>query len=181
MVVQNFVTCEGRYGITLLYHMRFLLHFHGDQPLNLPFFLLKSLTKMESKVQHHPANLANSLFHHGLIKILVEDHLKSRRKMWDRFLYQYGFSTRGPIEAASIQTHVTHRCHRLILTRSSGSSSSSPQDSHDQIPTSMAKEVVPNFVAYESTAPTEPLPNEGPTRPITRRVGKRLHVELDPP
>jgi hypothetical protein len=42
MVVQNFITYEGRYGITLLYHMRFLLHFHGDQPLNLPFFLLRS-------------------------------------------------------------------------------------------------------------------------------------------
>ena len=63
MAVQNFITYEGRYGITLLYHMIFLLHFHGDQPLNLPFFLLKSLTKMESKVQHHPANLANNLFH----------------------------------------------------------------------------------------------------------------------
>ena len=87
IVVQIFVPCEGRYGITLLYHMRFLLHFHDDQPLNLPFFLLRSLTKMESKVQHHPTNLDNIIFHHGLVKILVEDHLRSRRKTWDRFLY----------------------------------------------------------------------------------------------
>ena len=104
MEVQNFITCEGRYGITLLYHMRFLLHFHSDQPLNLPFFLLKSLTKMEFKVQHHPTNLANSLFHHGLVKILVEAHLKSWRKTWDRFLYRYGFSATEPIGFASTQT-----------------------------------------------------------------------------
>jgi hypothetical protein len=50
IAIHNFVTCEGRYGVTLLYHMRFLLHFYGNQPLNLPFFLLKSLTKKELRV-----------------------------------------------------------------------------------------------------------------------------------
>ena len=40
---------------------------------------------------------------------------------------------------------------------------------------------MPSSVSYESPAPTEPLPNEGPTHPITWRAGKRLHVKMDPP
>lgn len=181
MEIQNFITCEGRYGITLLYHMRFLLHFHGDQPLNLPFFLLRSLTKMASRVQHHPTNLANSLFHHGLIKILVKAHLKSRRKTWDRFLYQYDFLTIEPIEIASVQTPATWRRRQLILSGSSGSSSSSLQDSHDPISPPAVEEAMPNSTDHESPVPSEPLPTKEPTCPITQRVGKREHVELNPP
>jgi hypothetical protein len=40
---------------------------------------------------------------------------------------------------------------------------------------------MPNSTDRESPAPSEPLPTEEPTCPVTRRVGKRSHVELDPP
>jgi hypothetical protein len=79
-IIHVYITCEGRYGRTMFYLFILLLHFTGKQPLNMPFYLLKSLTKMASKVQakHQKAN--NNLFHHGLIKIIVLEELNRRNK-----------------------------------------------------------------------------------------------------
>jgi hypothetical protein len=82
-MIQVYITCEGRYGRTMLYHFRLLLHFTGKQPLNMPFYLLKSLTKMSSKVQAKPQKASSSLFHHGLIKLIVLEELNRRSKTWD--------------------------------------------------------------------------------------------------
>jgi sensor histidine kinase YesM len=49
-MIQVYITCEGRYGRTMLYHFRLILHFTGKKPLNISFYLLKSITKMASKV-----------------------------------------------------------------------------------------------------------------------------------
>jgi len=64
-MIQVYITCEGRYGRTMLYHFRMILHFTGKKPLNMPFYLLKSLTKMASKFQAKPQKASSSLFHHG--------------------------------------------------------------------------------------------------------------------
>jgi hypothetical protein len=45
-IIQVYITCEGRYGRTMLYHFILFLHFTGKQPLNMPYYLLKSLTKI---------------------------------------------------------------------------------------------------------------------------------------
>jgi hypothetical protein len=70
-VVQNFITSEGRFSTTFRYHMIFLLHLNGDTKMNITFFLLKSLHKMENKIKTHPESAQHSLFHQGLIKLLV--------------------------------------------------------------------------------------------------------------
>ena len=44
-IVMQFVTCEGRYGLVFLYHLRLLMNFI-DYPLNMPHYLLQSLYKM---------------------------------------------------------------------------------------------------------------------------------------
>jgi hypothetical protein len=44
-IVKQFVTCEGRYGLVFLYHLRLLMNFI-DYPLNMPHYLLRSLYKM---------------------------------------------------------------------------------------------------------------------------------------
>ena len=36
--VQKYITCEGRFSITFLYRMRFLLHLYHEKKINLPFF-----------------------------------------------------------------------------------------------------------------------------------------------
>jgi hypothetical protein len=71
----------------MLYHFRLLLHFTGKKPLNMPFYLLKSLAKMSSKVQAKPKEANNSIFHHGLIKLIVLEELSRRNKTWDFLLF----------------------------------------------------------------------------------------------
>ena len=44
--IQVYITCEGRYGRVMFYHFKLMNHFTGRCPLNLPFYLHKSLTKI---------------------------------------------------------------------------------------------------------------------------------------
>ena len=74
-VLQKYLTYEGRYVNTLNYHIRLLLHFEAELEMNFPYFLYKSLAKMSRRVQKHYGNPYNSLYHHRLVKILIEDQL----------------------------------------------------------------------------------------------------------
>jgi hypothetical protein len=58
------------------------MHLNGDYPLNLPYFLLKSLTKMKKRVQSLSTNAKSSLFHQVLIKTLVMSSLSELQKPW---------------------------------------------------------------------------------------------------
>ena len=59
--------------------------------LNLPYFLLHSLHKMAVMVQRTIGNQYRSLFHHGLIKMLVQYQLVTVGKTWDEFLKENDF------------------------------------------------------------------------------------------
>jgi len=59
--------------------------------MNLPYYLLKSPTKMENKVQTHPKNAPYSLFHQELIKVLVIQELDKTQTSWEHFLSSLGF------------------------------------------------------------------------------------------
>jgi hypothetical protein len=83
-ILQRYLTCEGRYTIIFPCHARLLLHFTGT-PLNIPFFLLKSLKRMAEQVQK--ANeFRGSLFHFGLVKILIKSALSKKQETWDLFI-----------------------------------------------------------------------------------------------
>lgn len=84
---KNFLTCERRYTIVFLYHMRFLFHFAGIRTLNLPYFILKSLTKMVARIQTHQEASKYNMYHQAIIKVLVEEELKKRNQTWDHFLF----------------------------------------------------------------------------------------------
>jgi len=74
----------------MMYHFRLILHFTSKKPLNMPYYLLKSLTKMASKVQAKPQKASNSLFHHGMIKLIASKYLSRRNKTWD-YLFCGGY------------------------------------------------------------------------------------------
>ena len=40
------INCDGRYNRKMIYYFKLMNHFIGRSPLNLPFYLHKSLTKM---------------------------------------------------------------------------------------------------------------------------------------
>ena len=46
-----YITCEGRYNRVMIYHFKLMNHFTGRIPLNLRFYLHKSLTKMAHQVK----------------------------------------------------------------------------------------------------------------------------------
>ena len=91
-VIQNYITCDGRYDRVLKCHLKLLLHIHGVIHLNLPFYLLKSLQKMMLKVQKCPSHTARSIYHQGLIKLLVLNQLEKEGRSWNSLLSELGFS-----------------------------------------------------------------------------------------
>jgi hypothetical protein len=66
------------------------MHLSRDKELNLPFYLLKILTKMARRVQSHPESTHRSLYHQVLIKILVLFTLGEIEMPWDYFLQSVG-------------------------------------------------------------------------------------------
>jgi hypothetical protein len=83
IILQHYLTCEGRYTILFPCHARLLLHFTGTL-LNVPFFLLKSLKGMAEQVQR-VSEFRGSLFHFGLVKILITCALSKKKESWDLF------------------------------------------------------------------------------------------------
>ena len=69
-LIIKYVTCEGRLSQTQFYHLRLLMIFKGC-PVNMPYFFLNSLQNMSCTYQINIGDKEMSLFHHGLIKILV--------------------------------------------------------------------------------------------------------------
>jgi hypothetical protein len=59
MILKQFVTCEGRYGLVFLYHLRLLMIFIG-YPLNMPFYFHRSLYKMSKRYKRHRLTTACS-------------------------------------------------------------------------------------------------------------------------
>ena len=95
MVVKQFVTCEGQYRLVFLYHLRLLMNLMG-YPFNMPFYFHQSLYKMAKRFKREKAD--SSLFHHGLIRLIVVHHLNPHGDSWQDFISQNGFADVKPIQ-----------------------------------------------------------------------------------
>jgi hypothetical protein len=93
MIIKQFVTCEGGYGFVFLFHLRLLMVFM-DFELSMPHYLHRSLFKMAKKYKRSQAD--TSLFHVGLIKMLVVYELGLHRDSWQDFLNRNGFEESSP-------------------------------------------------------------------------------------
>ena len=74
-----------------VYHIHLLMNFLENGEINLPFFLLNSLIRMASNVQKRIQFIDIAMYHHGLIKILIEFHLKIIGDTWENFLIRNHF------------------------------------------------------------------------------------------
>jgi len=93
--IQKYLTCEGRYNKVYSYHFKLLLHFTGKASIDIPFYLFRSLTKMCDKIQlKKDDECETSMFHHGLIKLLVLDSLDKIGRDWDSFIFMAGFQNK---------------------------------------------------------------------------------------
>jgi hypothetical protein len=104
MIIKQFVTCEGRYGFVYLFHLRLLMVFMGFE-LSLPHYLHRSLFKMAKRYKRSQAD--TSLFHVGLIKIILVHELGLRGDSWHEFLSCNGFEESNPPQVDKVM--VTER------------------------------------------------------------------------
>jgi len=95
-VIQRYFTCEGMFNMVYLYHVRLLLHFACKKTLNIPYFLYRSMGKMEDKIHANPKKYESSLFHCALIKLLIAKELRKRKRTWESFLEKLGFQPEVP-------------------------------------------------------------------------------------
>jgi hypothetical protein len=95
MIIKRFVTCEGRCGFIFLFHLRLLMVFMGFE-LSMPYYLHRSLFKMAKRYKH--SQVDTSLFHVGLIKMVLVYELGLRRDSWHEFLSRNGFGESNPLQ-----------------------------------------------------------------------------------
>ena len=86
-IIQSYITCDGRFTSVFKYHVRLLQHLNQQSKMNLPFFLLKSLQKMSNRIKGHFDHTNQSVFHHGLIKLIICTVFKKKNRCWDHFLF----------------------------------------------------------------------------------------------
>jgi len=67
------------------------MHFTGIKFLNLPYYLCRSLGKIDDKLQAKSKQVEPSLFHFSLIKLLLLEELKKENGEWSSFLSTSGF------------------------------------------------------------------------------------------
>jgi hypothetical protein len=70
-IIQRYLKSEGRFNILYQHHLRILLHFNGKDAMNIHFYFLRSMVKMYDRVQSKSKAVDTSVFHSGLIRMLV--------------------------------------------------------------------------------------------------------------
>ena len=106
-LIIRYVTCEGRLSQTQFYHLQILMVFNGCL-VNMPYYFLSNLHKMACTYQINAGDKERSLFHHGLIKILISYRLGELGDTWESFLIRNGF---GENEEWPIRRLETRRRH----------------------------------------------------------------------
>jgi hypothetical protein len=64
--------------------------------LNFPFYLQRSLYKMSKRFKRQKAD--SSLFHRGLIKLIIVYHLSLHGDSWRDFITRNGFEDSNPVQ-----------------------------------------------------------------------------------
>jgi hypothetical protein len=95
IIIKQFVTYEGRFGLVFLYHLHLLMNFMG-YPLNMPFYFHHSLYKMSKRFKREKAD--SSLFHHGLIRLIIVHYLSLHGDSWRAFIARNGFDDTDPVQ-----------------------------------------------------------------------------------
>ena len=88
MIITKLIMCEGRFSTFKACHFCLLAHFEFGKLLNFPFYFWKILGKMASQVRKNMENPTHSLYHHGLIKMLILAQLKKKDQVWEQFIYE---------------------------------------------------------------------------------------------
>jgi hypothetical protein len=69
-VIQRYVTCDGRYNVVRLRHLKILAALKKMLVINLPFFLNAMLHEVVARTQK-AKDLVTIVSHHGLVNLIV--------------------------------------------------------------------------------------------------------------
>lgn len=95
-LIMRFFTCEGIFSRLFFYHIRVLMHFTWVRMMNIPFFICRNIERMVPLVQRKsPAQQHRSLYHYGLIQLVVMHQLVQHGIPWEEFI-SWEFFTRTP-------------------------------------------------------------------------------------
>jgi hypothetical protein len=153
-ILRQFMTCEGRFGFVFLYHIRLLMNFIGFQ-LNMPYYLWRSLYKMAKRYKRQRLN--SSLFHHGLIKILLVHQLKLQNDDWNAFLTRNGFVNSNTVEVDKPMIEETIVPARAVLSSTEAcvtTTLSEPIPDQKDVEQSHEQHTHPNASAKNANRPT---------------------------
>ena len=68
-------------------------HLKNDREINMPYFLLQSLSNMAKAIQKQERLKEKSLYHYGSIKMTVMHELQKQDLSWKQFVIENGFET----------------------------------------------------------------------------------------
>ena len=90
-----------------IFTMCFLLHLDGILKMNLPFYFMKSITKMETKVRGFTKSQHN-IFHQDLNNLLIFQGLNKCNRIWDNFPLYWEFR--------NLETKYSHNTNNNLST-----------------------------------------------------------------
>jgi hypothetical protein len=104
--IQKYFTCEGRFNTVSQYHIRLLLLFTRKEIMNLPLYVFRSIGKVVDRVQAKSKKVDTSVFHSGLINMLVMEDLSKKNIDWETFLTSSQFQLNvSPTPQSKIQSY----------------------------------------------------------------------------
>jgi hypothetical protein len=169
-VIQRYFTCEGRFNMIYQYHIRLLLHFTGKDLMNLPFYLFRSIGKMADRVQAKSKAVDTSVFHSGLIKMLVMEELKKKNIDWEQFIASAHFQLNvAPTPQSKVQSPL--QADNIVHTETSKKRKRKDIVKNDEAPKEQEEEEGSHYSPQREFSP-KPAPESAET-PSTRATGTK--------
>jgi hypothetical protein len=143
------------------------MHLSGDKELNLPYYLLKILTKMARRVQIHPESAHRSLYHQGLIKLLVSFALEELEMPWGYFLKSVGLKEQEQVPDSQNEGDASKDKTEVRVSLDPGSSMKPVQPT-----TNKGKGPKTRNTPSKENKPETPMKEESPRMQLRSSMGK---------
>jgi hypothetical protein len=129
---------------------------------------------MAKMVRRNSQNPQNSLYHHGLVKLLVEAKLCKINKTWDQFLRENEFINQIPMvmEEGPSNLDKWKRKERILVATKQGPI---------EVEKRQKKGRAGNGKSNKETLPIKSPIETPPARRITRRMTKQVVSKIDEP
>jgi hypothetical protein len=182
-IIQRYFTREGRFNTLYQYHIRLLMHFTGKIEMNIPYYFLRSIGNMSDMIQSKSKDVDTSIFHYGLIRMLVSEELGEKHISWEHFFVASHF------KLDIVATPQSQNASTLSSTNVAKAGTSKKRKGKFLIQVS---EVIKEVTGTGEEACLSPQRDFSPPPPpdleevpsttkIAEKKGKKLHFSSSPP